>query len=206
MSKRLEKFMQDHREEFDSEVPGPQVWAKLEKELVPASSQAKVISLKKNITLRIARLSAAAVILLLAGLGVYHLMRPTAVDPSLTGKTPAAVSNPKEEELLKEINPAYAQEVYHFTKLIELKQSELKQLEKDQPALYSQFISDIRKLDSSYNNLKGELPTNPNREQLLEAMIQNLRLQTELLNQQLQIIQEIKQSKNKSHESASKSI
>jgi len=39
------------------------------------------------------------------------------------------------------------------------------------------------------------LPSNPNREQLLEAMIQNLKLQTELLNQQLLIIQKIKQAK-----------
>jgi hypothetical protein len=48
--------------------------------------------------------------------------------------------------------------------------------------------------------LKNQLPVNPNREQLLEGMIQNLRLQTELLNQQLNIIKLIKQSKSKTNE------
>ena len=66
--------------------------------------------------------------------------------------------------------------------------------------MYKQFLGDMNKLDSSYNTLKNELPVNPNREQLLEAMIQNLRLQTELLNQQLFIIKQIKQSKSKTNE------
>ena len=79
-------------------------------------------------------------------------------------------------------------------------------LEKDQPDLYREFISEITTLDSSYNALKKELPQNPNREQLLEAMIENLRLQTDLLNQQLLIIKKIKQAKTTSDESNSKSI
>lgn len=100
--------------------------------------------------------------------------------------------------MLNEINPAYAKEVYHFTQLIELKQSELKQIEKDNPVLYKQFLGDINKLDSSYNSLKQQLPANPNREQLLEAMISNLQLQMDLLNQQLQIIQQIRKSSKES--------
>jgi hypothetical protein len=47
--------------------------------------------------------------------------------------------------------------------------------------------------------LKLKLPANPNRELLLEAMLQNLQLQSELLNRQLLIIKEIKQ-KNKQYE------
>ncbi len=82
----------------------------------------------------------------------------------------------------------------------------MKQLEKENPELYKQFVTDITKLDSSYNVLKRELPANPNREQLLEAMIRNLQVQMDLLNQQLQIIQQIKQSKNKDNDSNSKRI
>jgi CHASE3 domain sensor protein len=119
---------------------------------------------------------------------------------------PPVKDQPVADPMLKDIDPTYAKEVYHFTQLIELKQSELKQLEKDNPALYKRFLGDINKLDSSYKVLKNELPTNVNREQLLEAMIQNLKLQTELLNQQLQIIQQIKQSKSGSDESNSKSL
>jgi hypothetical protein len=208
MSSRLEQFMRDHRDEFDTDEPGAQVWEKLNKELIPPAQEAKVVSIKKSFGMTALRWSAAAAILLLAGLGVYHLVNPkTPTGPVDVVQTPAGKeTTPKEEDLLKDINPTYAKEVYHFTQLIELKQSELKQIEKDNPDLYKQFTTDITKLDSSYNSLKKELPTNPNREQLLEAMIQNLRLQTELLNQQLQIIQQIKKAKQADHESNSKSV
>lgn len=209
MSKRIEKFIQDHRAEFDSEEPSPMIWQKLEKELIPAAGKAKVVPIKSSISMVVLRWSAAAAILLLAGLGVYHLVvqpKNNGVDGPQVAKQTTAEGSPKDAELLKDINPTYAKEVYHFTQLIELKQSELKQLEKDNPALYKQFTCDINRLDSSYITLKKELPNNPNREQLLEAMIQNLRLQTELLNQQLQIIQQIKQSKKGSNEGNSKSV
>lgn len=194
MSTHFEQFMRDHREEFDSEEPASQVWMKLEKELMPHEQKGKVLSMK------IMRWTAAAAILVLAGLGVYHLVAPAG-----KGVQPV-VSKTEGDAMLKDIDPTYAKEVYHFTQLIELKQSELKQIEKDNPTLYNQFLQDISKLDSSYNALKNELPSNANREQLLEAMIQNLRLQTELLNQQLQIIQQIKQSKSGNNESNGKSI
>jgi hypothetical protein len=43
--------------------------------------------------------------------------------------------------------------------------------------------------------LRSTLNANPNTEQLLQAMISNLQMQIELLNQQLTIIQKVKQPK-----------
>ena len=91
-------------------------------------------------------------------------------------------------------------EVNEFAKMIVLKQEELKQVSKEQPELYSKFTKDITQLDSSYNTLKNKLGVTPNREMLIEAMIQNLELQLNVLNQQLGIIHQIKQSKKYSHE------
>jgi hypothetical protein len=206
MSKNLEQFMRDHREEFDTDEPGAQVWKKLEQELTPPKQEAKVVSIKKSLGMTILRWSAAAAILVLAGLGVYHLVNPKPVTNGPVATVDQQAPAVKEEDVMQNINPTYAKEVYHFTQLIELKQSELKQIEKDQPELYHQFVGDVNKLDSSYNALKKELPSNPDPEQLLEAMIQNLRLQTDLLNQQLSIIKQIKDAKNKKHEKNSQSI
>jgi hypothetical protein len=196
MSSPLEKFMRDNREQFDSEEPRPQVWTSLEKQLAPADKKGKVLAMK------FLRLGVAAAVLVLAGIGVFYLaFDKKGVDPPTVATTPSGTTPAvTEDKMLEEINPTYAKEVYHFTQLIELKQTELKQIEKDNPELYKQFITDINKLDSSYYALKNELPVNPNREQLLEAMIQNLRLQTDLLNQQLNIIIQIKQSKSKTNE------
>lgn len=196
MSSPLEQFIRDNREQFDNDEPRPQVWSELEKQLTPPEQKGKVLAMK------FLRLGIAAAILVLAGIGVFYLLvGKTGTSEPVTQNQPAN-NNPvaTENKLMEEINPGYAKEVYHFTQLIELKQTELKQIEKDNPELYKQFIGDINKLDSSYLSLKKELPVNPNREQLLEAMIQNLRLQTELLNQQLFIIKQIKQSKSKTNE------
>lgn len=184
---QLENFIRDHRSAFDGDEPSPRVWKDLQKQLQETPAPVKKNSGGSVVTMRILKWSAAAAILLLAGLGVYYLIGPS--------KSTGTAGVKSSEDLLQKINPTYAKEVYHFTQLIELKQSELKQIEKDDPELYQQFLGDIQQLDSSYNNLKKELPSNPNREQLLEAMIENLKMQTELLNQQLQVIQQIKQSK-----------
>lgn len=196
MSSPLEQFIRDNRDQFDNDEPRPQVWSELEKQLAPPEQKGKVLAMK------FLRLGIAAAILVLAGIGVFYLLngntgKSVPVAQSQDTKT-SPITN--ENKLLEEINPGYAKEVYHFTQLIELKQTELKQIEKENPVLYKQFLGDINKLDSSYYALKNELPVNPNREQLLEAMIQNLRLQTELLNQQLFIIKQIKQSKSKTNE------
>lgn len=195
---QLENFVRDHREEFDGEEPSPRIWKDLQKQL-QTKSETKAVASKKNsggrvLTMSILKWSAAAAILVLAGLGVFHI-----IDKPVNNPTAGTTQQKDPNDLLNKINPTYAKEVYHFTQLIELKQEELKQIEKDNPELYQQFLGDINQLDSSYKNLKKELPSNPNREQLLEAMIENLKMQTELLNQQLQIIQQIKQSKTQSN-------
>jgi hypothetical protein len=101
---------------------------------------------------------------------------------------------------LNALTPEEAPEMNQFAKLINLKQEELRTLAKEQPILYQKFSKDITQLDSSYNTLKNKLSSSPNREILIEAMIQNLQLQLNVLNQQLNIIQQIKQSKNNNHE------
>jgi hypothetical protein len=103
---------------------------------------------------------------------------------------------------LGEIN----EEMYHYAKIVELRQKELKKIEKEEPLLYRQFSGDVNKLDSVYRSLKKQLNVNPNREQLLEAMIQNLQLQIGLLNHQLEIIKQINHSKKSAYEKAYKSV
>lgn len=208
MSKGLEQFMRDNRDQFDTDEPGEQVWKNLEQQLTAGdnteqkrSSQGRIISM-----LKIFRWSAAAAILILAGIGIYSLLNNRPVNGPVVDNRPAQDTPAVNDRLLKEINPGYAKEVVQFTHLIEEKQNELKEIEKENPNLYKMFMADINKLDSSYNALKKELPENPNREQLLEAMIENLRLQTEILNQQLSIINQIKASKSDNHDNNFKKI
>ena len=201
MRSKLEKFIVDNREEFDSEQPSGQLWNRINGEMNPGS-KGKVVRMRKFWWS-----AAAAAVVILLGVGSYYLgSLNNNVNTGIAKVEPNQGISPETEAIMKEINPGYAKEVYHFTQLIELKQNELEKIRKEEPELYNKFLGDITKLDSSYNALQKQLPENPNREQLLEAMIQNLRLQTELLNQQLLIIQQIKKSKSNSDENNSKSI
>jgi hypothetical protein len=201
MSNRLEKFVQDNRDAFDGDEPRPQLWRDLQQNLAESKKDERIFHLSF-----LRWTTAAAVVIMIVGM--FYYMNRNSVEtthPIVAHNTnPVAPATP--DQILNELNPTYAQQVSHFTELIELKQNELKQIGKEHPELYHQFVRDINKLDSSYQALKLELPRNANRELLLETMIQNLKLQSDLLNQQLLIIQKINQSNSKDHDKKSNSI
>lgn len=95
-------------------------------------------------------------------------------------------------------DPGFAKQVSQYTHLIDNKRAELRQMTESDPALYKEFAVELDQLERSYQNLKSDLPKNPNQEVVIQAMIQNLQWQIDLLNQQLDIIQRIK-NKNNNH-------
>ncbi|HLO83194.1 MAG TPA: hypothetical protein VK166_19660 [Chitinophagaceae bacterium] len=192
----LERFVRDNREAFDNMEPSSALWDKI----------GEAIGEEKKTTTRVVRMSwarwavAATLFLALAGTISYQLFwRQASTDVPIakytdTPKTPVN-SSEAVDPLVNQIDPQYAKLVSQFTEVIETKQLQLKQMEKDDPELYKQFAGDIQKLDSSYHVLRSTLNANPNTEQLLQAMISNLQMQIDLLNQQLTIIQKVKQPK-----------
>ena len=241
MNSRLEQFIQDHREDFDSEEPGKKVWENIQLQVDPGKKKkAPVIRINPR---WIQRTAAAAALLILAGAAGYYLRSrheqtntvaqttpattpvtqtptdTTAAKPQETiaqsgtnapavtpGKSPdrLAATTPKANDSASDAQSAINEEMYHYARIVELKHKELKAIEKDEPLLYRQFASDVYKLDSVYHSLQDQLPKNPNREQILEAMLQNLQLQMGLLNHQLDIIKEINHSKKTAYEKAYK--
>ena len=188
-SKNLERFVRDNREAFDHLEPAPMLWDKV------GATVGEQPQLKNS---RVVRMSlvrwavAATLFLALAGTLGYMLYRNSAEEVrrlQVAGRTDHV------DSLVSQIDPQYAKLVSQFTEVIETKQTELRKIEKDDPALYQQFSGDIHKLDSAYHVLRGTLNANPNTEQLLQAMISNLQLQIDLLNQQLTVIKKIKEPK-----------
>ena len=194
MSNKLKKFIWDNRSEFDDAVPSGKVWEHIESSMTGKKE-------KKFILTPLYKWSMAAAAVLILSAGFYFFVnrnKNTAVEyagivpaPDTATATATAIDAP---------------EVNQFAKMIALKQEELRSLAKDQPELYTQFAKDITQLDSSYNILRKQLSATPNREMLLEAMIQNLQLQLNVLNQQLNIIHQIKQSKKYNHEKIDQAI
>ena len=180
---RLEDFINENREAFDDELPSEKVWKGLEAG-IPVT-QAKIIKLTPLLKWGIA----ASLLLVTATVAFFIVHKPVN-----TGVTAAANIDTSTD--IAAIAPEAAPEVNQFAKLIALKQEELKTLAKEQPELYQKFTTDITQLDSSYRDLKNQLNIAPNKEMPIEAMVKNLQLQLNVLNQQLNIIDQIKQKKN----------
>ncbi|MDF3077746.1 MAG: hypothetical protein K0S09_1635 [Sphingobacteriaceae bacterium] len=175
MSDRLENFVRGHRRDFDEFEPPMNLWDRIEEQLdqekTVAPRQPRVVKL--SVVLSIA---ATLLVVLSAGIVFIKYQKTQAVN----------ISN---------INPELADQQVHYASMIETKRSELKQIEKQDPQLYNEFASEIKKMEVSYQKLKSDLPTSPNQEETVKAMIRNLQAQIGVLNQQLNIIQQIKQIK-----------
>jgi hypothetical protein len=196
MKQGLEKFVNDHRADFDDATPPAHIWRAIDKEMNAAPKTKSVV-----ISIKWLRWTAAAAIIIIVGTVLW--LQPFSNQP----KQPQSIAGNNNDSTQAPALPnEYAQQVYHFTQLIELKNAELKKIEKDQPELYKEFAADITRLDSSYQALQTQLPGNPNQEVLIQAMIENLQVQIDVLNKQLSIIQRIKQQKNGNDEKIYKTI
>lgn len=190
MSNELKRFIEDNREEFDDKTPAGKVWENIEASFSPKKETRSIIR-------PFYKWSMAAAAMLVLSSGVYFMIfnKSASVEPvnkAAPGSAP-------------EVTESFTPEMSQFVKLIDMKQEELKKLSAEQPELYRKFTKDLNQLDSSYNTLKKQLNAAPNREMLLEAMVQNLQLQLSVLNQQLNIIHQIKEKKY-SHEKVDQAI
>jgi hypothetical protein len=177
MSKRLEEFVKTSCLDFDELEPSADLWSRIEKNLPPNFEQPKKRE-AKTFTLGFVMRVAAAVIVVMSVCFVLYLRN----------------ANTKSVDIAA-INPTYAKQQVQYISMIEDKRTELKELSKSDPQLYREFSTEIAKMDSVYKKLNNELATSPNRELVLHAMIRNLQLQTQVLNQQLSVIEQFNQMK-----------
>jgi len=175
MSDRLENFIRNNRKTFDEQEPPIDLWKRIESGL--AAHQKR--NAKKERVVKLSLLIKAAAVfiaVLTAGVILFQYNKKAAAD----------ISN---------INPQLARKQVYYTALIEEKRNELERIGKEDPELYREFSSEIKKMDESYQKLKKNLPASPNQEATVKAMINNLQIQIEVLNQQLQVIEQVNQFK-----------
>ncbi|NJN27431.1 MAG: hypothetical protein HC819_16375 [Cyclobacteriaceae bacterium] len=173
MNDQLEKYIKDHRDEFDDVNPPKDLWQNIENEI----SSPKIDRHRAQTSIY---WKAAAVVLLLVSTWLaFDKVYMSQVKVPVAGQ---AVLSP-------ELNEA---EQYYIA-LIEQKRQEIKAFSKENK-LGESFLYEIEKLDSMYGILKKEMPQG-NQDEIADAMILNLQLRIEVLNQQLNIIQSIENSR-----------
>lgn len=182
----MKKYVQNHREDFDSFEPRPDLWQDICQEL-DKKKPPRIIPFYQR-----SRWRYAASILLLMGIG-YGLVQ---YGKSMRTADPVAAT----EVSLKSIAPEMAEVEAYYLSVIQEKQKERRAYDLKKLGVDQDFSGELRRLDSSYVQLKKELATSPNKQPVIDAMVQNLQIRIRILNQQLEVLNRIKQIKTENQD------
>lgn len=165
---RLEQFIREHREDFDREIPGLNVWAQIDQTLEQRQKQsAKRFHLWKNM-----RIAAAVLVLM--------------VFSGLLGSYITQVQLSNAPESLAQVSPEYAELEQYYQQQIQDKYQQL--VSYDQA---NAVEPDLQQLDSIMEELREELVIAPqgSEEQIIENLIQSYQTKIDILSRVLERIQ-----------------
>jgi hypothetical protein len=164
MNDQLNDFVNRHRDEFDSRTPGDRVWQAVKQQL-----PGKSLSLWNSVTVW------RAAALLLAGLATYLYVSQPA------GSSQFAKASLQTE--FRDLESFYTNEINEKVALID-------NLTDDWDDEAS--TQDIQKLDAMYQVLLDEMKSRPT-EKVRDALVLNLLVRIDLLNQQIQKLEKRKE-------------
>ncbi len=184
---KLEKFVTNHRNEFDIYEPSEGLWKKIKTPKVYKTSN--YIWMWK-----------AAVIVLVFGASFW------AQNNMKNQKQMMSMKNNKTNPEI--LIPELAEANKYYTGLIQTKLNEVQSALVRYPEIKKDMHHEMAELDSVYQSLKNDLKDNISNPEIIDAMIQNYRLKLNLLEQIQTELQEQSgknNTKNQRHE-PSKSI
>lgn len=163
---KLEKYIQENRTAFDKRIPPADTWRRIEQNIhVNGPSRS-----------RLRYWQAAAVFFFAISIGL--LVRNY---------------SPSDAEVVVEEMTEFSQTEKYYLRIIEDKESILTAYLANYPDLAADFSADLEDLHQNYEKLKDEFDKTGSLD-VLSALIRNLQLQQDLLNNQLEIIKQIENS------------
>lgn len=159
MKDRLEKYVIEHRDEFDMLEPNDALWQGIEKKMKK----------EKNHSLRFysSRIAAVAAIFIVSFF----------VQKFFFNKS----------DIYKEI-PELAEAENYYSGLINAKLEEVKPMLNEFPDIKQELEYDLSELDSVYTNLREDLKDNVANQEVIEAMIENYRLRIDILEEMMHFL------------------
>jgi hypothetical protein len=181
---KLEKYILDHRVQFDDQEPDPGLWEKIDTRKTP------VIRINWK---SIAWKAAAVVVIFVASYYFHDYMayRNQSSRGFLSNKS--EINSPVMRELIEA-------EAY-YTSQIDMRKEEVFRLTASDPGVRSEINNEMVDLDRVFSELKEDLKDNADNEEVIEAMIQNYRLKLDILEEMLARLKQSNESQNEeSHE------
>jgi len=172
MNDALEKFIREHRNEFDNYEPSPDLWKKIVLKEEPEKFVINRIWLKSVFRL------AAILLIIFISVFVYEKffdhdnIKNTMVDPEIAS--------------LNETEAYYNIEIKN-------KLAELEQYSPEFSDVKYDVINDLKELDSVAVTLKSDLGTNINNQEVVMNLIENYRLKLQILED---VLLQLKQAEN----------
>lgn len=177
---KLEKYILDHREQFDDLEPDPAIWDKID------TRKAPVVKINwKGIAWKVA----AAVIIFIGSYFFHDYMTSRYQgEANFLGKKVRDTS-----PIVKELFEAEA----YYTSQINIKKEEVFRLTASNPEVRQEVDNEMVDLDRVFKELKDDLKDDADNQEVIEAMIQNYRLKLDILEEMLNQLQQYNKSQNK---------
>ncbi|HNQ83270.1 MAG TPA: hypothetical protein PKM34_06475 [Bacteroidales bacterium] len=183
---KLEKYMLEHRQEFDDMEPDPSLWERIDTRKAPV--------IRPN-WMSIGWKVAAGVAIFIASYFFHDYMssRNNNQESFMAGL------NEEASPIARELIEAEA----YYTARISYTKDEVFRLAAADPDLRREVDLQMVDLDRVFTELKEDLKDNAANEEVIEAMIQNYRLKLDILEDMLRQLKESKEPQNDtSHDAA----
>ena len=161
---KLERFIAEHNQEFDSESPPPMIWMNLEKELSDMNNKKPTIVRELRDTSLMRVMQVAAMFVVVMGVGLMIGMQ--------INKSGNTYNNPNLDE--------FVEAERHYNRKIDKMWTTVKSIEIEDT---QDVEDDLKSLDAVYNELKQELLSGKgsNTNEVVNSMINNYRTKIEIL-------------------------
>ena len=181
---KLEKYILDHREQFDDQEPDPVIWERIDTRKSP------VIRINwKDVAWKAAAVAAIFV--------ASYFFHDFMASRNQSSKSFMSENTEDPSPMVRELIEAEA----YYSSQIDLKKDEVFRLTASNPDVRREIDMEMVDLDRVFSELKEDLKDNTDNEEVIEAMIQNYRLKLDILEEMLlQLNQSNESQKEKDHE------
>lgn len=191
---KLEQFIKDNKDGFDSEKPSPEVWRNIQ-------SHQNDKKVKMLDWWYYAKRVAAVVVIAGVSILLYEQLRSQ--EKMVAEIKAIQVDSVKTTNAEYEFPTEFKEAAVYYSMEIDEKMEEIETYSSEYPEIKKDIEYDIAELDQAFKDLKKDLNENVANEEILEAMIENYRLKVEILED---LLLELKELENQSDEDDEENI
>jgi len=191
---RLEDFISENKEAFSDKTPDTALWDRIETSINQPKENTSNLNQEKQTKLvpisYLWRMAAAFAVVLIAT--IWLMLNLNSQYKNRQQDNTATVNETEENESsLAEISPELQDAEIYYESIIQLKKNQVDSYDLVSLGLKEDFKYDINLLDSAYLEIKQEVLKGNTNDMLIKAMVDNLQLRMNILNQQLDILKSL---------------